>query len=289
MAASDKRELILDLLARDKTGDATRKASKNIGDVGDSAEKTGKKLGVFSGAAKEADDKAEALGKEADQTGRALEKLDAQIKLAEHELKGLAKAFADTDDAAERLDISKVQRKLQSDIRNLSKNKSLLTPVLLAPPSAADEHKFSEGLSNSLKKGFAYAKDHIKGVGIGVLGTALAPEIAGLLAAAVVGGVGIGGIIGGVALAAKNPAISGWAGRIGKSFMTGITKEAEGSFTKPLEGSLGQLEAAAEKAVPKIGEIFKNLAPELEPLTKDIIGAGNALLDSFVYGSSKAK
>src|SRR5690242_5074757 len=142
MAASDKRELILDLLARDTTGDATSKASKNIGDVGDSAEKTGEKVGVFSGAAKEADATGEALGQEADQTGRALEKLDAEIKLAEHELKGLAKAFAETDDAAERLDISKVQRKLQSDIRNLSKNRSLLTPVLLAPPSDNDVHHF---------------------------------------------------------------------------------------------------------------------------------------------------
>lgn len=289
MAASDKRELILDLLARDKTGDGTRSASKNIKDVGDSADKSSKKLGLFGKSAKEADDKAEGLSREADQTGRALEKLDGQIKLAEHELKGLARAFAETDDAAERLDIGKVQRKLQSDIRNLSKNKSLLTPILLAPPSEEDTRHFGEGLSNSLKKGFSFAKDHMKGIGIGLVGTALAPEVAGLLAAAVVGGVGLGGIVGGVALAAKNPAISGWAGRIGKTFMAGITKEAQGSFTKPLEGSLGQLEAAAADAVPKIGQIFQNLAPALEPLTKSIITAGNSLLDSFVYGSSKAK
>lgn len=290
MAASDKRELILDLLARDKTDSATKSAARNIKNVGDEADKTGRKLGVFGRSAQEADDKAEGLSRETDHTSRSLEKLDAQIKLAEHELKGLARAFAETDDAAERLDISKVQRKLQADIAKMTKNANLLKGMIPPEPEIQKEvTSFRTKVGGKLQSAFKNLGEHKFLTGASVLGAGLAPEIAGLLAAAVVGGVGIGGIVGGVALAAKNPAISGWAGRIGKTFMESITKEAQTSFTKPLEGSLGQLEAAAATAAPKIGQIFTNLAPSLEPLTKDVIGAGNALLDSFVYASSKAK
>lgn len=286
MAASNKRELILDLLARDKTGQGTKSAAKNLGDVGDEAEKTSKKFGLFGKSAEVAEDKANDLGKETDETKRSLERLDVQIKLAEHELKGLAKAFADTDDAAERLDISKVQRKLQQDIARFTKNQNILKGLI---PDEPQTKQFGDGVREQIRKGIGNLGDHKFLTGAGILGAALAPEVAGLLAAAVVGGVGIGGIVGGVALAAKNPAIAGWAKRIGNTFMTGITAEAEGAFTKPLEGSLGQLEAAASEAVPKIGKIFDNLAPSLEPLTKKIIGAGNALLDAFVYGSARAK
>jgi len=286
MAASDKRELILELLARDKTEAGTKSAGKNIGDVGDKAEKSSRKLGLFGKSAQEADDKAEGLSKETNETKRSLERLDVQIKLAEHELRGLAKAFADTDDAAQKLDISKVQRKLQQDIARLTKNQNILKGII---PNEPQTKSFGDKVREQIRKGIGNLGDHKFLTGAGILGTALAPEIAGLMAAAVVGGVGIGGIVGGVALAAKNPAISGWAGRIGHTFMDGITKEAEGAFTKPLEGSLSQLEAAASGAVPKIGKIFDNLAPSLEPLTKDLITAGNALLDGFVYGSAKAK
>lgn len=286
MAASDKRELILDLLARDKTESGTKSAGKNIGDVGDKAEGAGRKLGIFGKSAEVADDKAAGLSKETAETGRQLDRLDAQIKLAEHELRGLAKAFADTDDAAERLDLSKVQRKLQQDISRLTKNQNILKGLI---PDEPQTKSFGDKVREQIRKGIGNLGDHKFLTGAGILGTALAPEIAGLLAAAVVGGVGIGGIVGGVALAAKNPAISGWAGRIGKTFMDGITKEADQAFTKPLEGSLSQLEAAASSAVPKIGKIFDNLAPSLEPLTKNLIGAGNALLDGFVYASGKAK
>jgi methyl-accepting chemotaxis protein len=289
MAVSDKRELILDFLARDKTGDASKKAAKNIGDVGDAADKADRKLDGFSTSSKKAEDAADDLGDEAKETARSLEKLDAQIKLAEHELKGLAKAFADTDDAAERLDIAKVQRKLQSDIRNLSKNKALLTPEdILPPPDDKTVKPYSDRLIRRLGAGLKDAAPSLKGAGIASVGAFLAPEVAGLMAAAVVGGVGLGGLLGGVALAAQDPAIEGWASRIGKRFMTSITAEAKGAFTTPIMNSLGLLEAEAGKAAPKIGKIFDNLAPSLEPLTKDILGAADALLDSFVYASERA-
>jgi len=287
MAASDKRELILDLLARDKTGQATASAGKNLSDVGDKAEKASTKLGLFGRSSEKAEDAADDLGDETDDLGKKLAKLDAEIKLAEHELKGLARAFADTDDAAQRLDIAKVQRKLQRDIRNLTKNKSLLKD-LIPDPDPKDTRSIGTKIVQGVASGVKGAAGPMKGAFLVSVIGALAPEAAGLLAAAVVGGVGIGGIIGGAALAAKNPQIQAYAKQIGGRFSKDITAEAEGSFLNPLQKSLTLVDAAAQAAVPKIGKIFQSLGPELEPLTADILAAGNAILDAFVYTAARA-
>lgn len=287
MAASDKRELILDLLARDKTGQGTGSAARNLKGVGDEADKTGRKLGLFGRESKKAEDAADDLGDEASDVAKQLGKLDAQIELAKHELGGLARAFADTDDAAQRLDISKVQRKLNADISRLTKNKAILKG-LIPEPEEKDFRSLGNKLTTGLKGAWERAGGALKGAGAIAGIAALGPELGGLVAAGIVGGVGLGGIIGGVALTAKNPQIAAYGKQIGSTFMKDVGAEAEGAFLNPVQKSLGQLDVAAQQSVGKIGKIFQNLAPELEPLTKNLIGAGNALLDSFVYASAKA-
>lgn len=281
--AGDKRELILDLLARDKSGPGTKSFGKNIKDVGDAADKADGKLGKFSESAVIAGKEADDLGDESEQAARRLAKLDREIALTSAELKVMARQFADTSDAAERLDISKAIRKGENDVRRLTKSKSLLT---LPEPNPADVSKWSSKLSTMLGEGITKAGP--LAIGAGVTAAILAPTLGAAVAGAVTGGVGLGGLIGGIALVAKDPAISGYAKRIGHTFMEELNVAAKASFLEPVKAQMGKLEALASRSSIKIGQIFTNTAPFLGKFTDSIIGAGDAILDSLVYASGKA-
>lgn len=254
---ADKREIIVDLLARDKSGPATKGFARNLDDAGKSADKTGGRMG----------------------------KLDDEIGKVESELVKLAKAFTDSNDAAERIDLTKSIRKSQGELRKLNTNRNILKD-LIPDPSPADVQSLSKRLSTSIST--AVSEISPAAIGGGVLGAAFAPTIGAAVAGAVVGGIGIGGIIGGVALAARDPQIKAQAGTVGKTFLDGVTKEANHAFNVPLKNVLNDLNGFVAQNVPKIGEIFDRTAPSLGTFTDHIEGAASALLDSFVNAADKS-
>lgn len=283
--ANDKREIIVDLLARDKSGPATSSFSKGIKDVGDAADKADDKLGKFSETTVIAGHEADNLGDQSEQAAKRLKRLDEEIALTTAELKVLAAAFADTSDKAERMDISKSIRKSQSELGKLTKSKNLLEEILPDPQPGQIKQWVSK-LQGAIGDGLAEAGP--LAIGAGVAAVALAPTLGAAVAGAVVGGVGLGGIVGGVALAAQDPAINAEASKIGSSFLKSIQASAKDAFQGPLTSSLDKLGAYSEKAAGKIGTIFANTAPMLGKFTDSVIGAGDALLDSLVYASGKS-
>lgn len=285
MAGTEKRQLILDLLARNKMGPDTSAAARDVDKVGDAAEDAEFKLSDFGKSSVVAGAGAERLGKESDKTGRQISKLSVEIALAEKELQSLARSFSDTDDAAERLDISKGIRKSENDIRRLSKSKGILSAIL-PDPSPGDTKKWTDKLGAQISSGLA-SSGPLMGGGAIIAGI-LAPTVAAGLAGAVVGGIGVGGIIGGLALVAKDPAISGWATNIGKDFADKVNASAKGAFLAPAMDSLGKLEALANRSAPKIGKIFTATAPSVDKFTDSLVGAGDALLDSIVGAAGKS-
>lgn len=145
---------------------------------------------------------------------------------------------------------------------------------------------FIEGIGSKLSAAFETApKIPLLG---GVIGAAMAPMLGAALAGAVTGAVGLGGIIGGIALVAKDPAIAGEAKKIGGSFKKGIQEEARQAFTGPVTDSLGQLSGLAERSVPKIGKIFDAVAPSVEHLTTNVTNLGDSLLDNLQYAAGQS-
>lgn len=129
------------------------------------------------------------------------------------------------------------------------------------------------------------------GPGIAVAGTAigvaLAPSIAAGIGAGIAGGVGGAGIIGGIALVAKDPEVAAAGKDVGTRFAAGVTAEAQ-SFKAPVLGALNQIDQAASRTVPKIGQIFRNTAPSVDRLTGSLIRAGDAITDGLVAASSRS-
>jgi hypothetical protein len=283
----DKRQLELDLLARNRMGSATEAAARDLARVGDAADKAGHKADAFGRDTELASEGAKHLGHGANDAREAIARLDHEIHKAKQDLVLLAGELAAAGTAAERLDVSKGIRKSEADIRRLTKGKGILEDLLPDPGPAVQSwaSKLASNLQTSIKDALS---SNILGTAGAVVGVALGPSIGAGIATAVTGTVGLGGVIGGLALAAKNPAVKAQAHHIGSTFMAGITEQAETSFAGPMQNVLGKLSAFASASVPKIGRIFANTAPSVGLLADNLSRAGTALLDSFVYASAKS-
>jgi hypothetical protein len=287
--ADEKRQLILDLLARNKMSGDTASASRDLDRVGTAADVAGKKTDKFTKSTDSAGKGAKALSTEAREAARRITSLDAEIENVSGSIRTMTNALADADGASARLDISKGIRKAQADLKRLTSARGSIADSILPELTPADTAKWSQRISTGLKGALSTAgSSGLAGAGAALVGAALLPTIGGAIAGAVIGGVGAGGLIGGVALVAKDPQVSSYAKSIGQKFMKDVNAEAKDAFLKPVLGSLAQLEAAAGRAAPKIGKIFDNTAPSLNKFTGSLIKAGDILLDSFVGASSKA-
>lgn len=288
--ATDKRELIVDLLARDKTGPATKSFAKNLKDSGDAAEKASKSTGKFGKESALAERAADSLGDEVDQTARSIGKLDREIALASAELRVLAKSFADTDNAAERLDISKAIRRGENDIRRLTKSQSLLK-VRVDPE--VDRQSFGKKLAGMLSgAGNDIAGTVGKAVGptIGIaIGAAAAPVILSAAASAISAGAGAGALGAGIALAVKaDTGIQESGKALGAKFLKGVTDSATKNFAGPIRASLGILDDAADRTVVKIGKTFDQLGGAVVPFTRDVVQAAERMVDAFTNVAGKS-
>jgi hypothetical protein len=287
--AGDKRELILDLLARDKSGPGTASFGKNIKDVGDAADKADNKLGKFTETTVIAGKGADDLGDESEKAARRLGKLDREIGLTVAELKVLARSFADTDDAAERLDISKGIRKAENDLRRLNKSKSILSTIL-PDPKPEEAQGWAKKLMGSLGGALAtagsgvgeLAGNHV-GLTIGAAaGAAAAPVLASTLASVLSSGIGLVGIGAGVLLAVKSDKGIQDAGKAaGTKFVDALSASARSAFGGPILDSIHVLESAGEHVADSWGKAFDALGPSVLPLAKDLIDAGVRISDSL--------
>lgn len=284
--ADSKRQIILDLLARNKMGSETREAADELDKLGRSAEDADSKTEKLGETTEKASKKTDKLGNSVDETKGRISKLESEILDSEKELGKLSTAFADTDDAASRIDLSKGIRKSQANIRSLTKNKSILEDLLPKNPEQ-DVEKWTQKFGNSLKS----SVESLPSIGQAgaVIGALLAPEIGGLVSAAIVGGVGLGGIIGGVALAASsNGEIKSAGSKLGKSFVSSLQAEAKDALSGPILVSLQHLQAGSAKIVQDIGKVFQAVAPEIVPLTDDLIKFADVLSGSIANAAGKS-
>lgn len=286
--ADEKRQLILDLLARNKMGSETSAAARDIDKLATASDKAGNHVEELGKTTVIAGKETEKLGRDAESTKRRINDLDDEIRKSTRELGELAIAFHEAGNQADKLDISKSMRKIENDIRRTTKSKGILSGMITPDDVGKEGVKTGEALAQSIRDGLSLGKGAIIG-GVAIIGAAIAPELGGIIAGAVVGGVGLGGIIGGIALAAKsNQQIQDYASRIGKTFLAGIQKEARDAFDVPITQSLGKVESLAQRSVGKLGKIFDNLAPSTGKFVDSLIRSADVITDSLVGASSKA-
>lgn len=94
------------------------------------------------------------------------------------------------------------------------------------------------------------------------------PFIGGVLAATIIGGAGIGGVIGGIAIAAKDPRVKE-AGRVlGVTLLEDLQTRAQHFFVVPLLGAIKRVQLAFNGMGSDLDRILIGSAKFLQPLTQ---------------------
>lgn len=266
-AATKKLESELD--------DLRGKANLDLRAVGTAASATGRDLTKLGAETKVAARGLENVGDEAKEAGRDLMSLAARIEAAKLALHGLSLEFAGSGDRSLTPKIRNARREL-SELERVAKT---ITPGV----AGAGQGLLSTlgGLGSNLRGALIPAA-----IGAAV---ALAPAIGAIIAGAVVGTVGLGGIAGGIAMAARDPRVKAagaeFAAHAGEVFQLGGI-----AFVQPTIESLHILQAGLDslhlgdaleplaKVLPDVARGLSGFANEAMPgLNRALIAAGPAL------------
>lgn len=276
---ADKRELLLDLLARDKTGPATRSASENLEDVGEAAEDAAKSTERLGKESDKADGKVGGLGKTSRTTAQRVADLDGRIENVNHELREMAAAWSDANDQAEKDEISKAIRRTQRELKQLEKNRSVLgggllpDPAKLLPAVSKAGSQAGGSFLDSFSKTLESAGPAKIGVVIGgvLAGLSLAPALGAVISAGILGGAGAGGVIGGLTIAAKNPQVRAEAQKLA-DFVGEQLGGSAGAFVPAALEGLEELKSGFEEIDDDVRSIFDSSARYVGPLVRGLTG-----------------
>lgn len=258
------RQLILDLLARAKTREATNEVADDLEKVAKAADEAETHTGRLGDTSEKTGHAVDKMGNDLETTKGRISGLDKEIENVSKELKTMAGQFADAGTAAERNDISKAIRKTQTELRTLTKNKSVLEDLL---PSDEKPTTFLQNLKQNLSSGF-------QSIGLEdapLLATSLAgaaPLLGAVISGAVVGAVGAGGIVGGLLIASKDARVKSAMSNL-KTEIGDDLKDAASPFVPVALSALGKVKSAFEGINFK--DIFQEAATQSTPLIDGVI------------------
>lgn len=273
-----KRQLLLELLAKDSTGPATKGAADNLTNVAEAAEAAAKATDNLGEQADQSTEEVERFGKSNRTAAEHADQLKHEIENVEHELHQLAVAFAEAETAADRADYSKAIRRTQSDLRKLNKSKGLIEDLVPSPGEVAQEFEsLAPVVEQESAKLFAGLGDAAVPALIGV-GVAASPFIGATIAGAIIGAVGLGGVVGGFALAAKDPRVKAAATKM-KTDVGAELKDAAVPFVDTSIKGIGEV-GNAIKGI-NFNQIFRDSAKSAQPVIDGVTTAVEALGHAF--------
>jgi hypothetical protein len=145
----------------------------------------------------------------------------------------------------------------------------------------------SPRLAASLTSAFGTAGS--AGAPLLVAGLAAAtPLLAASLSAAVIGGVGVGGVIGGIALVADDPRVKAAGGQLGRNLLSGLKQDAT-PFVQPVLAAADRIDAKFTALRPKIAGIFANSARFVAPLTTGVLRGVDGIVSGIERLTSRAQ
>lgn len=111
---------------------------------------------------------------------------------------------------------------------------------------------------------------------VGVIAAA-APLIGATISAAIIGGAGIGGVIGGVLLASRDPRVQSAGSSLGKNLMSSLTEDAS-VFIDPVLRSIDKIQAAFDQSQGHIKSIFSQSSGFLDPLVDGALSGVQSII-----------
>lgn len=137
----------------------------------------------------------------------------------------------------------------------------------------------SPGMARAVTRGLTAGAEAAAPV-LGAVAVAAAPMIAATLSAAVVGGAGIGGVVGGVALAARDPRVAAAGTALGERMMGTLTDAAR-PFVDTTLDAIDRVEKGFAEVEGNLRSILARSAQFVGPLTDGAISFGQAMVRAW--------
>jgi hypothetical protein len=175
-------------------------------------------------------------------------------------------------------ELEKTQKRIRDDAEKAfgGFGRSLIAAGNLAGPK----------VGQAITKGIAHAAQ-LAGPLLASAAAYAAPLIAGTLSAAIVGGAGVGGVIGGVLLAARDPRVAAAGRQLGDQMFGDLTDAGRPFVDETLSG-IEQVRAGWQRVQGNIRNIFATSARFVGPLTAGVVAFGESLVRGFDTLISKA-
>lgn len=235
------------------------KFNVKIDDDSKGAIKAGEALEHLADKAEQAQDKLSDMGRTAGG------KVAAELTLAKERVHALAKEIDETGD----LSLLKGLRAEMGKVRGLEQiSKQIAGQV---------EHGLMEGAQageSAMLDSLGALPSEVKGIGIAAgaaLALAMTPAIGAGISAAVLGGVGLGGIAGGIAMAARSGQVKAAAEDL-KSTVTSGLEDATKPFIASTVAGIGEIKTAFGDVQPIVAHIADELAPMVAKLAHGLAG-----------------
>lgn len=201
---------------------------------------------------------------------------------------GLTKLIAEFDKTGDKT----LLKKISGEKRELGSLTRLKKQLIDLTPEAVDAGaeigtKFGGSLLKSAAAAMA-SGNAILIAGISAAVIAALPLIGGTIAAAVLGGVGVGGIIGGIALASRDSRVKDAATKLGEHALSAFGQAAE-PFVAPAIEAIGILGSTTTNIAGQMRQGFATIAPVLVPLTRGIAGLAEKAMPGFLKAMESAK
>lgn len=249
---ADKREFLVVIDGRESVSPAAGKASDSLGKLGDQAKKTEQDFGGLDRKLRAHADTIGHLRAEIAKTGDT--KLFGELGKQEREfskLVNLRKKFVkEGEDAASGFGAAFIGR---------------VGPLLARLPISGP-----------------------MGIGLAAAATAAMPAVGAVVAAGLIGGAGIGGVVGGLVVAGKDPKVKAAAAVLGQDINRQL-KEAFKPFTPAALNAISILGDEARQAQPDLVRVGDATARLVEPLTRGVARGGRGLLDGLADAAEGAE
>jgi hypothetical protein len=204
-----------------------------------------------------------------DEVTRHAKKLEGQIDATERAIRSLAKGFANTGDSNLLKEISAQQAQL-TKLKNVQ--------ALLPDPKTFGKIGTEAGRSftASLTETMAGMSGSVVPA-IAATAVVAAPLIGATIAGAVVGVAGIGGVAGGLALAARDPRVKAAGKSLGADVMKDLEKRSK-TFINPALQGIGQVRRGYQALGPDLDKLFGNSSKFVKPLVTGLVGGAQKIV-----------
>jgi hypothetical protein len=112
------------------------------------------------------------------------------------------------------------------------------------------------------------------------VGIAAAPLIGASISAAIIGGAGVGGVLGGVILASRDARVQAAAASLGDSILSNLEERA-GVFVGPVLAGVGRIQEAFERVDDNVGSVLNKASTFVRPLVNGVAYAFERITIGF--------